>query len=211
MLGLGDYEPKEMAELGERQKEILNVARRVLIEDGYASFTLRRIAKRAGMHLKTLQHYFETKKTLLMATVRHTLQEYYFDTDYSRIDNIEDRDPIDALSWVLDFLINDVKSEDTCKFFLELWALSLRDEDASEALDALYTLHRKQLEKLLAKANTTLSKKTLALRAAAIVEQIEGMVIFAGYGKPSHSELLGLEKEVHRKLMEYALSPEVAD
>jgi AcrR family transcriptional regulator len=195
------------SEQGTRQIEILNAARQILIEEGYPSFTMRRIAKRANIHLKTLQHYFNTKRILLMETVNYTLDNCYFKI-YEDIDSgVAKRSPKDALSWVLEFLIADCKAEDTCKFFFELWALSSRDEDACEALDALYTRHRQQIEKLLARANPTLSAKKIKLRAAVIAEQIEGLVPFIGYGKPRHPEFAGLEAEVHKRLMEYALQP----
>ena len=62
----------------ERRIAILEAARHTLIEDGYPDFTLRRIAKKAHIHLKTLQHYFATKRELLLETVNYTLDTYYY-------------------------------------------------------------------------------------------------------------------------------------
>lgn len=190
-----------------RQIEILRAAREVLIEEGYPAFTLRRVANRARMHMKTLQHYFSSKGVLLLETMTHTLEELYFST-YETISNeIENRSPEDALSCLLEFLIADCKKYDTCRFFLELWALASRDEDACEALDSLYTRHRKRLEGFIERANPHIAEDVVKLRAAVIAEQIEGLILFIGYGKPRHPEFDDMEIEVHKKFMEYALSP----
>ena len=64
-------------ELGERRISILEVAYHILAKEGYQGFTMRRIASEAKMHLKTLQHYYATKKDLLMGTLRYTVTKYY--------------------------------------------------------------------------------------------------------------------------------------
>jgi AcrR family transcriptional regulator len=53
-----------------RRAEILAVARRVLVEDGYDRFVLREIAKRSGVLLGNLQYYYATRDELFEAVVR---------------------------------------------------------------------------------------------------------------------------------------------
>lgn len=191
-----------------RQTDILQAARKVLIEEGYGRFSMRQVAKCAGIHLKTLQHHFGNKKELLSEAMNYTLDEHYL-AMYDEIDGgVSHLEPEKALSWVIEFLIEDCREMETDLFFLEFWALAARDPDACEALDNFYIRHRHLVANLVARANTGLSERTVQLRAAVIAEQIEGMVLFIGHNKPKHPELEGLEEEVHRQIMGYALAPE---
>lgn len=198
----------------ERRIVILEAARHTLIEDGYPNFTLRRIAKRAHIHLKTLQHYFITKRNLLLETVNYTLDSYYnytlethyYNEPFENSSNNNEKRCDKGLAKALKFLITDCQKPDTTKFFCELWALSIRDNDARDALDALYVRHRHELELLIIRANPQLSKSKAKLRATLMAAQIEGLVLFIGDGKPWHPEFDQLEIEVFDRLMEYALA-----
>jgi len=53
-----------------RRAEIIEVARSVLIEDGYDGFVLRHIAERAGIKLGNLQYYFSTRDDLIEEVAR---------------------------------------------------------------------------------------------------------------------------------------------
>src|SRR6185503_8707626 len=44
-----------------RVEEILDAARHVLAQEGYAEFSLRRVARRVNIRLSTLQHYFPSR------------------------------------------------------------------------------------------------------------------------------------------------------
>jgi AcrR family transcriptional regulator len=57
-----------------RRAEILELARRILIDDGYDCFVLREIANRAGMKLGNLQYYFATREDLLEAVISAELE-----------------------------------------------------------------------------------------------------------------------------------------
>lgn len=54
----------------QRRAEILAVARRLLVEDGYDRFVLREIAARVGVMLGNLQYYYATRDDLLEALIR---------------------------------------------------------------------------------------------------------------------------------------------
>lgn len=107
-------------------------------------------------------------------------------------EQLEEATSLEPIELLIRRLIEDVSNEDSTKFFIELWALSLRDEDANMALDQLYARHRQNLARLIAKANTKLPRTVVHLKAALIAAQIEGLVLFLGHGRPPHGELEGL-------------------
>ena len=60
----------------ERREEILTVALEVFAQEGYRGTSLREIAKRSGLSLMGLMHYFDSKEDLLTATLQRRDAEY---------------------------------------------------------------------------------------------------------------------------------------
>ena len=58
----------------ERGRELVALARSVLVEEGLDRFVLRDVAARAGMTVGNLQYYFPTRDDLLEAVVRAELE-----------------------------------------------------------------------------------------------------------------------------------------
>jgi TetR/AcrR family transcriptional repressor of bet genes len=58
-----------------RRKQLVEAAISVIHEQGFASATVARIARRAGVSAGMVHHYFESKDDLLFATMRHLLAE----------------------------------------------------------------------------------------------------------------------------------------
>ncbi len=57
----------------QRREQILAVARKLLVEEGFNGFVLREIAARSGMTIGNLQYYFRTRDLLLEAVTRTAL------------------------------------------------------------------------------------------------------------------------------------------
>ena len=54
---------------------LLDAALELLVEDGYANLTTRRIAARAGVSQGAQQHYFPSKSELVLEAVRHAIAQ----------------------------------------------------------------------------------------------------------------------------------------
>ena len=111
---------------------------------------------------------------------------------------------VDALAITISYLLDDITDERTGKLYFELWALAARDPEAEQALDSLYVRHRRHLELLISRVNPRLPGDKVALRAALIAAQIEGLMLFMGAGKTQHPELKGLRDEALRMIVSYA-------
>ena len=190
-----------------RKIGILEAARKVLAEEGYAKFTLRRVAAESGMHLKSLQRYFPTKRALLTSALEYTLHTYY-EEQYSKIFKQKHiTSPRDQLLVVIDYLLKDLRSTFTTRFFPELWALASHDEDASAALDSGYTLHRAGFARLILAMNPSLSQKSVAHRAVIIAMLLEGLMLVIGDNKPHHEEFEDLDEEVKKRILDIVMAP----
>ena len=55
---------------------ILNAAREVFIEAGYAALTMRKVAARAGISIGNLNYYYRTKEDLLRDLLEYVINDY---------------------------------------------------------------------------------------------------------------------------------------
>ncbi len=194
----------------EREIEILEEARNLLAEKGYVKFSMRGVAAAAGISLRTVQHYFPTKKDLLVETVKYTLTHYYHEQFHFLFEEHQAKEPVDKFLIVMDYMLEDLRDPFTLRFFTELWALSVRDKDAATAMDVIYTLHRKNFEELIRAINPGLSQRRVAHRASMAVVVIEGLTLLVGDGKPQHKELEGIEREVKSRILDVIMMPDDA-
>lgn len=62
----------------EREEQLLEAAKTVLVRDGYQALTLRTVAKEAGIGLSTLQYVFRSRAELVRALVDKVTQDAGF-------------------------------------------------------------------------------------------------------------------------------------
>ncbi|MDE0157509.1 MAG: TetR/AcrR family transcriptional regulator [Gammaproteobacteria bacterium] len=178
---------------------LLEAARSALAEKGHSEFSMRSVAKEGGVHLRTVQYYFPTRRDLLTEVLEYTLSTYYLGQYPVTRNNFSGLSPDKKFDTVIGFLFDDLKEPFVGQFFPEIWALAARDEDASAALDRFYVLHRQSIAAIIAEVKPQLSARSIAQRTAIVAMLIEGLLLLVGHGKPTHSELRGLRSEVIRQ------------
>ena len=62
----------------EREAQLLEAAKTVLVRDGYQALTLRTVAREAGIGLSTLQYVFRTRADLVQALVDKVTEDAGF-------------------------------------------------------------------------------------------------------------------------------------
>lgn len=186
---------------------ILEAARKIIANKGYSKFSMRSIASDAGIHLKSLQYYFPSKKVMLDAVVSYTIEHYYFEEYLKQFESHDAVTPEQRLAVMLDYLIDDLSNPFTCRFFPELWALASRDKDMTAALDHFYQSHLTSLQSLFAEVNPALDRETATLKAAVVGMMIEGLVLIMGHGKPAHPERINLADFVKGTILQIIAAP----
>ena len=189
---------------------LLEAARSALAEKGHGQFSMRSVAKAAGVHLRTVQYYFPTKRDLLTEAMEYTINTYYLGQYPVTRNNYAGLSPEKKFEAMMGFLFDDLKDPFVCLFFPEMWALASRDEDAAAALDKFYRMHRQSIAAVISEYRPDLSSRLVAHRTAIVAMMIEGLLLLVGHGKPQHSELRGIRTEVIRQMKNIIESPEVA-
>jgi len=165
-----------------RLLSIIEAARDVLVEEGYARFTMRKVATKAGISIGNLNYYYRAKEDLMRDLVEYVINGYLEEFDRLKADAGDDAEA--QLRAVLEFWITDLGTLETSVFFPELWALANHDPFVAELVDETYRAAREPIKELLPLLNPDLTAPAVDRLALYICASMEGLTIFAGYEKP---------------------------
>ena len=165
---------------------IVLAAEKLLLERGYHNFSLRRVARAAGVTLGNLQYYFPSKDLLIKVMLDNIIQRYL--DRFEQIRAQAGKDPEAQFKAIVSLIIKDLNSKRTTVFFPELWALSNHDEQVIKLMDSMYEKYRAILIEVMALMNADLSEDQLKRLAVFISSSMEGHTLFIGYRKPWKNE-----------------------
>jgi AcrR family transcriptional regulator len=177
----------------ERVESILDAATAILIGDGYAGLTTRKVATRAGVRLGHLQYYFPTKQ----AVVRALLERYLERASHSVAKRIAAAaTPESRLDAALDAILAEQRNGDACRFFWELWALAARDPAIADAMQKFYRAYWRSVVGALLDVAPNLGRPRAERRAALLIAMLEGLSLFRSRGEHRELPLPFLEREL---------------
>ncbi|CAM2169481.1 TetR family transcriptional regulator [Paraburkholderia sacchari] len=163
-----------------RVPAILEVAIKVFATQGNAGFTQRRIASDAGIRLRTLQHYFNTREELLRAAIEEMVKRHI--ERYMAIAKDNRQSPEARLDALVDetFSVLTVQGAglSASAFALECWSLAEHEDFARELMARVTGEFQEMFVGLVAKINPTLTAAECALRGAQLVSHLYGLIVF---------------------------------
>jgi AcrR family transcriptional regulator len=113
---------------------LLEAVLELLVEDGYANLTTRRIAARAGVSQGAQQHYFKSKSEFVLEAVRHAIARIVLDSQ--RRTDMRTQAGAPRPEAMLDELWS-VHQSPAFKATLELWNASRSDAELRRSLRGL--------------------------------------------------------------------------
>jgi AcrR family transcriptional regulator len=90
-----------------RRADILEAARQLIAERGYGGVTMRELAERSGVVVKTLYLLYENKEVLLTTAIEQGHEVYYADLDEAEIDT-----GLDRLFFIIESVTSDMLVDD---------------------------------------------------------------------------------------------------
>ncbi|GAB3629729.1 TetR family transcriptional regulator [Pandoraea terrae] len=163
-----------------RVPQIIEVSLDVLASEGYAGYTVTRVAKDSGIRLSTLQHYFPNREELLRATMREVVNRYF--ARYRKTIENKALTPEARLDAVVDDFIVEFSKPGLAAFLLQFWALTEREKFASDLLAELQKQFCHLNASLIAEINPGLSPEDCYLRATLIAAHGEGLIVLIRRG-----------------------------
>lgn len=172
---------------------ILKAALNVLIEEGAAAFTLRRIASECGMQVGNVSRHFPRKEMLVKVLLEELLSPSEGELRRNVIDAGIPAD--DALALVIGGSLNELQTKKMTHLFTELWAIANHNEFVADRVEMVYRYVHGLIGTFVAELNPALSPDEVEVVAVYISASIEGTTILTGYGKP-WSGMMPLVKNV---------------
>jgi AcrR family transcriptional regulator len=178
----------------QRAAEILRAAHAVLVEDGYAALTTRKVAERAGVRQSNVQYYFPAKVDLVralfddsMARTARAMAERFAAGAAS---------PEARLLGGIDHFLEAQHSLEDQRFLRELWALAAHDRDVAELMNQFYRRFVDLTARNLLLINPELDRGRAQRRALLIVSLVDGLSLFRGATELDHPAVRGIEAEL---------------
>lgn len=188
----------------ETASRIVLAAREILMDEGYAHFSMRNVASRAGMHLNNVQYYFKTREHLVRALLQDTGSRYR--ASYDKLLAGAPAEPVARFNALVEFNLKDVSTWETRRFFIQLWALLITLDDRSGSLlDDLYAIDIDQLSGFIAELAPGTAPAEIRRRASVLAAMIEGMVVVRGAHSPNAAEMKRLLARARAVGMQIAL------
>ena len=171
----------------ERVVKILETALDILITEGMSAVTLREIARRMGIRVGAIQHYYSSREDLIVDVLEGVLNSYeeFFDGSGAA----SQASPEERLRAFICAILDDIHTKKTTRLFPELWALANHDANVARMLDAIYIRSRSRVTRLIGEINPALDPRSRESLALFLTASLEGMTPFAGHGKVWGAEM----------------------
>lgn len=168
------------AEQSERKRAAILKASKEVLAQGYAEFSLRKVAAAAGVRLSTVQHHFGDLESLILATIDSSTEEFM---RYSRqLAQGQYESPTDDLKVFLDDAWTFVRNVNVRNLYLEVWAMGRHRPVVADSIKRIYTEYIQALILILRRINPTLTQTEAHTTATLISCLTEGAIVMAHWG-----------------------------
>jgi len=188
-----------------RKSMIIESCRQLIIDHGFSELSLRKVAKKTGIGLSTLQYHFKSKETLIQALMfetRDSVKKRCLELKTQNVTNPELQ--MRAISF---WLINDLKNKHIAHLFTQLWAHSLMNDFIFKIMDEIYQEYCEFFVDIVTKLQPKISYEQAMERSIKIVAIIEGLTIFIGSKrKKMVRDVHDIENSTVKTILSIALS-----
>ena len=167
----------ETARQRARKDEILEAARRILIEEGHHRLTMRNVAEHVGIKLASLQYHFPNREALVSALIQSG-NEIYKSLVSSLLGDVDSSATGPAIAAMLDRVFEEYQDERTLNFHEQIWALSIRDPHMMEQYREGYADIWNSAVEIIGRIDPESSEAERRMRAALIIALVDGLETF---------------------------------
>lgn len=169
-----------------RREEILKASADVL-QQGYADYSLRKVAAAAGVRLNTVQHHFGDLESLILATIEHLLTDFIGRMQQLAAGQYDS--PSDDLMVFLDEAWAAIRNPNIRTIFMELWAMALHQPSIGKLVKQMYADYRTAVAAIVHRVNPSLTEAELHTWAMLITSWTEGALVLAHWSGPDAPSL----------------------
>lgn len=170
----------------------LDAARRLFIEEGYAAFSMRKVARAIGISPGHLQHFFPTREDLVNAMLEETAAHYI--EVYETVLGEAQGDPVKRFDNVVRFLLDDITNREVMNFFFELWPMTAHNETASAMLRHIYRQNCVGFSEVIRDMMPDCDAEAVEDMALQILALIDGLILYCHSAAPDEATLARVKR-----------------
>jgi AcrR family transcriptional regulator len=174
--------------------KIVKAAKQVFLRETDSGFSLRNVAKEAGLSLGAVQHFYPTRDKLMAAMLEFVVNEY--EAAYERVFSELPFNGEARLLGIIEYLALDITRAETRQFFFALWALGCRNKSVAALIEEMYSHHRRNLAALIGAARPAFTEEKCFETAMQVAALIDGLMIFTAPGTRHFTSRAALGKSV---------------
>ena len=182
-----------------RVDEIIQTTKKILVNDGLADLSTRRVARELGISIGNLHYYFSTKNDLLKAVIEDVIRGY--DEEFERKAKLFPNAPRKRIEAFVRYLIADAKKPEVRAFFYQLWGMSVQNNFAADLRDKAYSRFVDMMVDMLAPLHPDKSIAELKSLAMSINAPIEGLHVTFGLGKEMLEQYPEMDELLFQQIM----------
>ena len=176
--------------------KVVGAAKLVFLRSGGSRFSIRGVAKEAGMSLGAVQHFYPTRDQLVAAVLEYVTNEY--EAEWERVSRDFPFNGADRLMRAVEYLAADIMRTETRQFFFALWALSCHSKFAAALQEEMYKQHARNLAAFVGAARPDYSERQCLEVAVQIAALTDGMMLFTAPGTKHFSSRAALVRTIKR-------------
>lgn len=162
----------------ERVADIIKTAQRILVEEGLANLTIRKVARELDISTGNLAYYFSSKEALLQAITEDVISGY--DVEFARESKLFPDSPPLRFKAFLRYVMADAKRPEVQAFFYQFWGLSTHNARTATLRREMYEHFATQTSELLAMLHPEKSQQEMHDLAFTVVATVEGLHVVYG-------------------------------
>lgn len=182
----------------ETATRLVKTAFELLQSENLDQFSMRSVAKRAGVKLANVQYYYPRREDLTRA-LSHYLEARYR-AAYEECASVNPDSPLERLKTVISYNLKDCTDRSSRRFFIQFWALlGSLDDFKCEHLGELYALDIAMTSEYIRALDPSLPEEEIERRSILIIAIIEGLIVMSGAMKeedPKTKSLLQSAKDL---------------
>jgi AcrR family transcriptional regulator len=155
--------------------EIISTAANLLATEGYANFTLARVARELGILPSALQNYFPTHDDLLRSTV-DAVGRAYLDR-YSEIGKPSGKSALERLCEIAADVFEEVCVPAVQQLWIEMFALAQHSDITREMVGSGYAAYRVVCADLIREIDPSATARECLARATLIAALVDGATV----------------------------------
>lgn len=182
-----------------RRQQIIDIARKTLIEAGITGIVLRDIAEKIGITHGNIQYYFATKDDLLVAVFDQEVERY---TESMHRALVESSTKHGRVSAIIDSAVEMIANEST-SLWMMLFSLARQNAELCAILERASRKYDESLAVELSLIDPSLSPQRRQHIAQMIRMMLDGFGVQAAFEDPSSASMIALRGEMKAAILSW--------